>query len=132
MPRQYQYQLFDEDVPGVLTPNPDIFHDPAVGDVVTGREHPVHVVQDTSREAYRGIVSHPLELSGRHREYLDALRAMKHASTDQEVSRFAGHSDPNYFRPRRNELVKMGLVVESGKRVCSVSGKTALVWWVNE
>ena len=125
-----QSQLFDEDEPGVLTPNPDIFHDPAA--VVTGREHPVHVVQDTSREAYRGIVSHPLEISGRHKEYLDALRGMGHASTDQEVSRFAGHSDPNYFRPRRNELVKLGLVVESGKRECSVSHKTALVWWVME
>jgi hypothetical protein len=126
----HQSQLFDEE-DGKLVPNPDVFHESVVGDV-TGREHPVHVIRDTSRESYRDLLSHPLEVSGRHREYLDALRGLGHAATDQEVSRFAGHSDPNYFRPRRNELVKMGLVVESGKRVCSVSGKTALVWWVVE
>ena len=68
-------------------------------------------------------------ISVRHREYLEALRGVGHPATDLEVSRFAGHSDPNYFRPRRNELVKMGLVVEAGQRVCGVSGKTCLVWW---
>ena len=85
-------------------------------------------VQETSRQAYRDIVSHPHELNGRYKEYLDALREMHKAATDQEVSRFAGHSDPNYFRPRRNELVKMGLVVKAEPRVCSVTGKTALTW----
>ena len=88
-------------------------------------------VQETSRQAYRDIVSHPHELNGRYHEYVDALRGVGHPATDQEVSRFAGHSDPNYFRPRRNELVKMGFVVEAGKRVCSVSGKTALTWWLS-
>jgi hypothetical protein len=86
-------------------------------------------VRETSRVAYRDIVSHPHELSGRYREYLDSLRLLGKPATDMEVSRFAGHGDPNYFRPRRNELVKMGLVVEAGRRVCSVSGKSALVWW---
>jgi len=108
----HQSQLFDEDEPGILVPN--VF------------------VQETSKEAYKEIVNNPVELNGRYREYLDALEGVGHPATDQEVSRFAGHSDPNYFRPRRNELVKMGLVVESGKRVCAVSGKTALVWWVVE
>ena len=89
-------------------------------------------VQETSRQAYRDIVSHPIELNGRYLEYLEALKKMGHASTDMEVSRFAGHSDPNYFRPRRNELVKMGLVCEAGRRVCSVSGKTAITWWLNQ
>jgi len=87
-------------------------------------------VQETSRLAYRDLVSHPLELSGRYREYLDALRCMGHPATDLEVARFRGHGDPNYFRPRRNELVKLGLVCEAGRRVCCVSGKLAIVWWL--
>jgi hypothetical protein len=62
-------------------------------------------------------------------EYLEALRKIGHPATDLEVSRFSGHNDPNYFRPRRNELVKMGLIVEIGKRECSVSKKTSLIWW---
>lgn len=87
-------------------------------------------VQETSRQAYRDIVSHPYELSGRYLEYLESLKGVGHPATDLEVSRFAGHSDPNYFRPRRNELVKMGFVCEAGRRVCSVSGKTAITWWI--
>ena len=84
------------------------------------------MIRQTSLLAYKDIQLH---LSDRYREYLDALREVGQPSTDLEVSRFAGHSDPNYFRPRRNELVKMGLIVEIGKRECSVSKKTALVWW---
>jgi hypothetical protein len=55
-------------------------------------------VQDTSRESYRAIVSHPYELTGRYLEYLESLKGVGHPATDMEVSRFAGHSDPNYFR----------------------------------
>lgn len=84
------------------------------------------MIRQTSLMAYRDVLP---ELSVRYQEYLVALRGIGHPATDLEVSRFSGHSDPNYFRPRRNELVKMGLVVEVGKRECSVSGKTALVWW---
>ena len=86
-------------------------------------------VQETSREAYRDIMSHPYEVTGRYLEYLEMLKQLGEASTDQEVSKYAGHSDPNYFRPRRNELVKMGFIIETGKRECSVSHKTCLVWW---
>lgn len=89
-------------------------------------------VQETSRLAYRDIISHPHELHGRYLEYLEALERVGHPATDLEVSRFAGKSDPNYFRPRRNELVKLGFVQKAGQRVCSVSGKTAMTWWLNK
>lgn len=98
-------------------------------DVVSAVVHPVHQVQETSREAYRDLLCHPLELNGRYREYLDALQSVGYPATDQEVSRYMGHGDPNYFRPRRNELVKMGVVRLVGKRKCGVSGKAAMVWW---
>lgn len=84
------------------------------------------MIRQTSLMAYEDILP---ELSVRHQEYIKKLKEIGHPATDQEVSRFAGHSDPNYFRPRRNELVKQGVIIEVGKRVCSVSGKTALVWW---
>lgn len=108
-----QSQLFDEDDHGSLVPNTDF-----------------RVVQETSREAYRDIKSHPYELNGRYQEYLIELEEIGEPSTDQEVNFHAGHSDPNYFRPRRNELVKMGLVVKAGQRICRVTGKTAITWWL--
>ena len=84
------------------------------------------MIRQTSLLSYRDVLP---QLSERYVEYLDALREIGHPATDQEVSRFAGHGDPNYFRPRRNELVKQGLLVECEARKCSVSGKTALTWW---
>ena len=84
------------------------------------------MIRQTSLLSYRDVLP---QLSERYQEYLSALRGVGHPATDQEVSRFAGHGDPNYFRPRRNELVKLGMIVEVGKRSCCVSGKTALTWW---
>lgn len=70
-------------------------------------------------------------LNGRYLEYLSVLRGIGHPASDREVCEFAGVVDPNYFRPRRKELVDMGVIVEVGRRVCSVSGMTVCVWWFN-
>jgi hypothetical protein len=95
-------------------------------------------VADTSREAYRDLMSHPYEVSGRQLEYLETLIQLDIPSTDQEVSKHAGHKDPNYFRPRRYELaglderfpefVKQPFVIQVGKRKCKITGRTAKVW----
>ena len=84
------------------------------------------MIRQTSLLAYE--MMKPM-LSSRYVEYMDSLKKLGHPSTDLEVSRFSGHNDPNYFRPRRNELVKLGLIVAVGKRECSVSKKTSLIWW---
>ena len=84
------------------------------------------MIRQTSLLAYDDM---QLNLSGRYVEYLNALRKIGHPATDLEVSRLSGHSDPNYFRPRRNELMKLGYIVEIGKRVCSVSKKKSIIWW---
>jgi len=68
-------------------------------------------------------------LGDRQLEYCEALAELGHPATDLEVSRFFGVGDPNYFRPRRFELMRLGVVVEVGKRVCGVSGRLACVWW---
>lgn len=84
------------------------------------------MIRQTSLLSYRDILP---ELSKRYQEYLSELREIGQPSTDLEVAWHAGHMDPNYFRPRRNELVKLGVIIEAGKRQCGVSGKMALVWW---
>lgn len=86
------------------------------------------MIRQTSLMSFKQIFP---SIAGRHKEYMVALEEMGQPSTDLEVTRFAGHSDPNYFRPRRYELMKMGFVVEVGKRMCSVSKKKAIVWWIN-
>jgi hypothetical protein len=49
-------------------------------------------------------------------------------STDAEVAEALNAGFTNQVRPRRFELAVRGLVVESGKRACRVTGRTALTW----
>lgn len=63
----------------------------------------------------------------REQEVYFALQELKNA-TDQEIKRYLGKNDPNYVRPRRNQLVKNGHVVCCGKRVCTVTKKTVFCW----
>lgn len=51
--------------------------------------------------------------------------------TDQEIAHELGFSDPNSVRPIRFELVKMGFVVEGGRRKCSRTKRRAITWMVN-
>lgn len=83
------------------------------------------VVRQTSIESYRTV-----ELCNEQQTVLVAVSAYPD-STDRELARYLGFSDPNRVRPRRNELVALGYVIESGKRRCMVSGKRALTWRVN-
>jgi hypothetical protein len=48
--------------------------------------------------------------------------------TDMEISKKLGFNDPNKIRPRRNELMKKGIIYECEKRECSVTHKVALTW----
>ena len=50
--------------------------------------------------------------------------------TDLEYCKILGYPDPNMFRPRRKELLDQKVIVDAGKRVCSVSGRTAHTWRV--
>lgn len=44
-------------------------------------------------------------------------------STDRDILAELGQSDPNYVRPRITELIRRGLVVETGSRKCAISGR---------
>ena len=95
------------------------------------------VVRDTSIQAYHQLIRHPHEMNGRYLEYLFALRDIGHPATDLEVTRFCGKQDPNYFRPRRNELAdpehfNPPLVKDCGKRPCTISTITAHQWGLTQ
>lgn len=44
-------------------------------------------------------------------------------STDRDILSELGKSDPNYVRPRITELIRRGLVMETGSTTCKVSGR---------
>ncbi len=68
------------------------------------------------------------EVSSRQKMVLDALIRLGHPATDREISDFLFRTDPNFVRPRRNELYKKGMIRCVGKRACLVSNKTAMIW----
>jgi hypothetical protein len=47
--------------------------------------------------------------------------------TDREIMSDLGYIEPNCVRPRVTELIRDGLLCESGERVCEVTGKTVRV-----
>lgn len=65
---------------------------------------------------------------GRRQELVYSALNQLGQATDMELAKFMGFDDPNRSKPRRNELVKLGLVTELGKRSCKITGKTAIVW----
>lgn len=87
-----------------------------------------HKIQPTSLDAYLDILK---EMGERQqivfarlfklcREYGDA--------TDYEIAKSLNKSDPNFVRPRRNELAKMKKIEVSQKRECRITGRRVLAW----
>lgn len=64
------------------------------------------------------------------------LKALKRPATDVDLlERYRNYKTAPYasesgIRSRRSELVKQGLVVDTGKRVRLLSGRNAIVWQV--
>ena len=65
--------------------------------------HINHYVRDTSMLSFIDIQD---KLSDRHTEYISSLVDIGKPSSDSEVVKNFGKQDPNYFRPRRYELMK--------------------------
>lgn len=59
-------------------------------------------------------------------EVLEAIRFLNGA-TDEQIQEFTG-MNPSTARPRRVELVRMGLVRDSGETRKTVSGRAATFW----
>ena len=84
------------------------------------------MIQQTSLLAYQQIKDRPLNPI--YNLILNMLESNPEGLTDQELTRLCGFQDPNKVRPRRNELVKGGFIVNEGVKICSCSGKTAIIW----
>ncbi len=95
------------------------------------RVHVGHRMRETSLEAYGELP----QLGNMQRRVLESIIGFNLSNeypTDREVVRDLKMSDPNRVRPRRNELMEAGVVVEVGKKVCPVTGKKALTWKIAE
>jgi len=96
------------------------------------RAHVIHDMRETSLDTYSR-----LKLEGLGPKQLEVYNAILELNasglfpTDQEVTKHLGYEDPNKVRPRRYEVMKDKLIVEAGKRVCSITGATVLTWKVS-
>ena len=82
-------------------------------------------IVDTSLDAFQSIKP---ELGSRQAAVFDVIQYLKSPS-NAEISRFMG-LPINSITGRTNELRKKGLVKDTGKRVCKVTGSEVHVWSV--
>ena len=83
-------------------------------------------ISRTSQEAADSLG--PATLNAMQRRVLELLAATPDGLTDEEMQRRL-RMNPSTQRPRRIELMRRGLVAESGTRRTS-SGRMAVVWRV--
>lgn len=87
------------------------------------------MVDETSIKAYREIIAEGL-LGDMQVQVADYISKTPNC-TDKEMSE-ATKMPINCVTPRRNELVKMGVVEDMGTRKCSITGRTAHYWRVKD
>lgn len=87
------------------------------------------MMQQTSLDAYTCLKE--TKLDAMQQAVLDVMKAWScnyPAMTDRMIQDAGHFKDSNMVRPRRNELVKLGYVVQDHKAACRVSGKSAIYW----
>ena len=80
---------------------------------------------ETSRVAADRIAGHAKDLRARVLAFI--VEQGPHGATDDEGEAVLGIK-PQTYTPRRGELVALGLVVDSGRRRNTASGRPAAVW----
>lgn len=98
------------------------------------RKHAFHRMRATSLKAYGEVPN----LSDMQQMVFNAIIEINregledypdyHYPTDVEITRHLELFDPNNVRPRRNELMEAGFIIETEKRKCTKSGRLALTW----
>jgi hypothetical protein len=90
---------------------------------------PPHQDTDTSIEAASEILRDAGTLRARVDRYLECCYPA--GATDEDIQLYL-QMNPSTERPRRIELQQMGLVVDSGERAKTKSGRNAIVWKVQK
>lgn len=85
-------------------------------------------MRQTSILSFKQLLAEEL-IGKRQKEVYNAIDRLYYP-TDREITQYLGREDPNYVRPRRKELEKMGLIFSKGKRKCHVSGRLSHTWGV--
>ena len=83
------------------------------------------MIEQTSLQAY--IEQKESGAIGRMQEIVLEAFKLNPNSTDMEIVRLLGLSE-NQVRPRRNELVRKGLIQQTGLRRCTITGKWVKTW----
>lgn len=81
---------------------------------------------ETSQEALQAVKP---KLRDLQEFVLDTLKSFPNGATDEQLIEATGLR-PNTCRPRRIELVAMGLIRNSGDRGITSSGRKAILWKV--
>ena len=89
------------------------------------------MTQQTSIDAYHDLQGHN-KLGSRQKAVLDAFAKYGQikACTNLEISTWT-NIKINQVTPRTYELRKLGYIIKSHKRICSVSGRVAIAWKVS-
>ena len=87
-------------------------------------------VAETSLEAYYTNIHNGI-IGERQSRVLYRIKKTPLLTAAEYAKIFFDSEDPNYTRPRITELKDLGMIKAGGKRKCSVSGRTAMVWEVS-
>jgi len=86
------------------------------------------LVRDTSVKTYYELVDEGF-VSDRCQLVYNYLKLNPNL-TDTELAHGLDFDDPNAVRPRRKDLLDARLVADTGKRVCTITGRTCYQWAV--
>lgn len=84
------------------------------------------MVEQTSIESYKKTISEGT-LSKNQSIVYDTITKNPYL-TDREYCEILGWEDTNKWKPRRTELLGMGLIESAGKRPCNITNRSAYVW----
>jgi hypothetical protein len=95
------------------------------------RAHLRHDMRETSMEAWRNLFNMgEMQRLVYDRIFEDSRKGV--FLTDREIARDLALEDPNAVRPRRYELMQLGINEEAEVRECSVTHRKALTWKVRD
>lgn len=88
-------------------------------------------MDENSLKAIHFLREHKI-IGDRQSEVLSIIQNSKVPLTDSEIMKELLEEDPNYVRPRRRELVKLGILESKSSRVCSITNQTANAWGMRD